>query len=154
MVSLMCLHVWSIWRYIGSLSKQHSRCLWHPGRVFILCRSLIFSRSEPFRPEEQLLFTEGDIFLVTNLATLLGSMSFSWSNLPLEILFQAASVSRESIQPSCYSFIMDLNHSDQRNNFYSQKVQYSWKQIWRLRWGIDPSCSSSVSKILLSESKL
>ena len=63
----MCLHVWSGCRYTGSLSKQHSRCLRHLGRVFILCRSLICSGSEPFRPEEQLLSTEGEIFLLTTI---------------------------------------------------------------------------------------
>ena len=53
--------------------------------------SLICFGFEPFRPDEQLLSTEGDIFLITNLAT------------PL---------------------------------------------------GIDPPCSSSISEILLSKSKL
>ena len=42
--------------------------------VFILCRSLICSGSEPFRPEEQLLSAEGEIFLLTNLATPLGNI--------------------------------------------------------------------------------
>ena len=78
----MCLHVWSVCRYTSSLLKQHSRCLWHPGNVFILCHSLICSGSEPFRPEE-LLSTEGEIFLVTNMATLLGIYTYiSWSDLP------------------------------------------------------------------------
>ena len=61
----MCLHVWSSCRYIGLLSKQNSRFLRHPERVFILCRSLICSGSEPFIPEEQLLSAEGEIFLLT-----------------------------------------------------------------------------------------
>ena len=61
----MFFHVWSVCRYTCSLSKQHSRCLQHLGKVFILCRSLICSRFEPFRPEEQLLYAEGEIFLVT-----------------------------------------------------------------------------------------
>ena len=61
----MCLRVWSDCRYIGSLSKQHSKCLQHPWRVFILYRSLICSGSKPFRPEEQLLSVEGEIFLLT-----------------------------------------------------------------------------------------
>ena len=39
MVALMCLCVLSNCRYIGSLSKQHSRYLRHLGRVFVLCRS-------------------------------------------------------------------------------------------------------------------
>ena len=34
-----------------------------------------------------------------------------------------------------HSIVLDLNHSDQRNNFCLQKVQYSWQQIWRLHWG-------------------
>ena len=79
----MCLDVWSVYRYTGSLSKQHSKCLQHPGKVFILCHSLICSRSEPFKQEEQLLFTEGEIFLVTNLATPLGIDTYiSWFDLP------------------------------------------------------------------------
>ena len=83
MLALMCLHVWYVCRYIGSLLKQHSRCLWNPGKVFILCHSLICSGSEPFRPEEQLLFAEGEIFLVPNLATLLGNSTYiSWYDLP------------------------------------------------------------------------
>ena len=79
----MCLYVWSSCRYTSSLSKEHSRCIRHPGRVFILCHSLICSGSEPFRPEEQLLSAEGEIFLVTNMVTLLGSSAYiSWSDLP------------------------------------------------------------------------
>ena len=53
-------------RHIGSSSKHYSRCLQHLGEVFILCRSLICSGSEPFRPDEQLLSTEGAIFLTTS----------------------------------------------------------------------------------------
>ena len=37
----------------------------------------------------------------------------------------------------CCSFVLDLNHSDQRNKFCLQKVKYSCLQIWWLRWGID-----------------
>ena len=36
-----------------------------------------------------------------------------------------------------HSFVLDLNHSDQRNNFCPQKVKYSCLQIRWLRWGID-----------------
>ena len=79
----MCLCVWSVYRYTGSLSKWHSRCLRHPRKVFILCRSLICSGSEPFRPEEQLMSVEGEIFLVTNLATPLGNEIYiNWYDLP------------------------------------------------------------------------
>ena len=70
----MCLRVWSNCRYIGSLSKQHSKCLWHPGRVFILFHSLICSRSKPFRLEEQLLSAEGEIFLLTRRIWLSGHL--------------------------------------------------------------------------------
>ena len=41
--------------------------------------SLICSGFEPFRPEEQLLSTEGHIFLITNLATPLGKDSSCYS---------------------------------------------------------------------------
>ena len=79
----MCLHVWSICRYTGSQSKQYSRCLRNSGKVFMLCQSLSCFGSEPFRPEEQLLSAEGAIFLITNMATLLGSSAYlSWSDLP------------------------------------------------------------------------
>ena len=79
----MCLHVWSVCRYMASKSKQYSRCLLYLGKVFILCRSLICSGSEPFRPEEQLLSTKGAIFLTTNMATPLGnSANLSWYDLP------------------------------------------------------------------------
>ena len=49
--------------------------------------SLICSRSEPFRPEEQLLSVEGAIFLITNLVTPLGKYSYNliiniWSDIP------------------------------------------------------------------------
>ena len=70
--------VWSICRYTGSLLKQHSRCLRHPERAFIFC-----SGSEPFRPEEQLLSAEDEIFLFTNLETPPGiDMYISWYDLP------------------------------------------------------------------------
>ena len=83
MVSLMCLYVWYVCRYIGSQSKQYSRCLQHSGKVFILCCSLICSGFEPFRLEKQLLSIEGEIFLVTNMATPLGNeANLSWSDLP------------------------------------------------------------------------
>ena len=36
-----------------------------------------------------------------------------------------------------HSFVLDLNHSDQRNSFCLQKVKYSCLQIWRLHYGID-----------------
>ena len=36
-----------------------------------------------------------------------------------------------------HSFVLDLNHSDQRNNFCPQKVKYSCLQIWWLRWGMN-----------------
>ena len=36
-----------------------------------------------------------------------------------------------------HSFVLDLNHLDQRNNFCLQKVKYSFLQIWWLHWGID-----------------
>ena len=88
----MCLHVWSICRYIGSLSKKHSMCLRYPGRVFILCCSLICSGSEPFRPEEQLLSAEGEIFLVTNLANPLGNWyiyQLIWYSLVLGLLSES-----------------------------------------------------------------
>ena len=53
-------------RYTNSSSKHYSRCLQYSGKVFILCHSLICSgRSEPFRPEEQLLSIEGAILLTT-----------------------------------------------------------------------------------------
>ena len=61
----MWLYVWHVWRYIGLWSKQYYRCLQHSWKVFILCHSLICFGSEPFRPKEQLLSTEDEIFLVT-----------------------------------------------------------------------------------------
>ena len=62
---------------------RNSRCLRHSRKVFILYRSLICSRSEPFRPEEQLLSAEGEIFLVTNLVTPQGIDTYiSWSDIP------------------------------------------------------------------------
>ena len=79
----MFLHVWSSCMYTGLILKQYSRCLRNPGRVFILCYSLICSRSEPFRPEEQLLSAECEIFLVTNMVTPLGTSTYiNWSDLP------------------------------------------------------------------------
>ena len=73
----MCFFVWYVSRYTGSWSKKYS------GKVFILCCSLIFYRSEPFRPKQQLFSVEGAIFLITNLATPLGKKAnFSWSNFP------------------------------------------------------------------------
>ena len=42
-----------------------------------------------------------------------------------------------------HSFVLDLNHSDQRNNFYPQKVKYYWLQIWWLRWGLETYISWS-----------
>ena len=35
-----------------------------------------------------------------------------------------------------HSFVLDLNHSDQRNSFCPQKVKYFCLQIWRLCWEI------------------
>ena len=37
----------------------------------------------------------------------------------------------------CRPFVLDVNHSDQRNNFCPQKVKYSCLQIWWLHWGVD-----------------
>ena len=37
----------------------------------------------------------------------------------------------------CHSFVLDLNHSDQRNSFYLQKVKYSYSQIWKLHLGMN-----------------
>ena len=76
----MCLHVWSICRYTGSLSKNHFRCLRHLGKVSIICRSLICFGSEPFRLEEQLLSAEGEIFLLTNLATVAVTLVAMWED--------------------------------------------------------------------------
>ena len=79
----MCLHVWSIYRYSGSQLNQYSRCLQYLGKVFMFCSSLICSGSEPFRLEEQLMSTEGLIFLITNPVTPLGnSANINWSDLP------------------------------------------------------------------------
>ena len=44
-------------------------------------------------------------------------------------------------------FVLDLNHSDHRNNFCPQKVQYSWQQIWWPYWGTK---QISVDLIFLS----
>ena len=49
----------------------------------------ICSRSEPFRPEEQILSAEGEIFLLTNLVTPLGNeymYQLIWSSSVLQLL--------------------------------------------------------------------
>ena len=108
-------------RYIGLSSKHYSRCLQHSGKVFIVCRSLICFGSEWFRPEEQLLPTEGSIFLITNLVTLLGNKeNFSWSNIPqfLNSCLNLGSISNslQSDLPSdSVNFglkLLDLNYFD------------------------------------------
>ena len=104
----MHLCVWSGCRYTSLLSNQHSRCLRLPGGVFILCRSLICSGFEPFRPEEQLLSAEGEIFLVTNLVTPLGNRyiyQLLWSSSILELL----SESRLHLQFSLVRFAIWLS---------------------------------------------
>ena len=54
--------------------------------------SFICSGSEPFRPEEQLLSTEGEIFLLTNMTTLLGNRymyQLIWSSSVLQLLSES-----------------------------------------------------------------
>ena len=71
----------SSWRYfsIGEGPHQYLKIVFQVSVVFrrslLALLWLICSGSEPFRPEEQLLSTEGDIFLITNLVTPLGNRS-------------------------------------------------------------------------------
>ena len=120
----MCLQVLSICRYIGSLSKQHSRCLWHSGKVFILCRSLICSRSEPFKPKEQLLSAKGDIFLLTYLVTPLGNRYIS-----VDLIFFSSStlVQIQAPSPTLSSQICYLFYS-QSINFYLDLI-FFWLDL-------------------------
>ena len=83
LVALMSLYVW----YVLQVYRYFARVIFQD---FITFRegiqpsySLICSGYEPFRPEEQLLSTEGAIFRITNMVTPLGrSENLSWSNLP------------------------------------------------------------------------
>ena len=50
-----------------------------------------------------------------------------------------------------HSFVMDLNHSDQRNNFFSQKVEYSWLQRFKEFMVLVENISKRKTKILISD---
>ena len=159
----MCLHVWSGCRYTGSISKQHSRCLWHPRRVFILCHSLICSGFEPFRPEEQLLSAEDEILLLTNLVTPLVNRymyQMIWSSSVLQLL----SESRLHLQLSSVIFAIWLRKIETKKRQKEKEDRADEvegeKGIWRnydgcvsafepLWWKLSKICAATVDGILI-----
>ena len=132
---LVCLICLQIHRFI---IKAYSKCLQHSGKVFILCRSLIFSRSKPFRPKEQLMSAEGAIFLITDpwivyYCNIIGS-TFLWvglrkkfSSLPHGFIFVVISDSFLHTFGWTYVFLAWCY-----NEFHVNIMQYKWEYIFHL----------------------
>ena len=130
-------------RYIGLSSKHYFRCLQHSGKVFILCRSLICSTSEPFKPEEQILSAEGAIFLTTNLATPLGNKAnFSWYDIPQSL--------NPCSKPGSISNSLESDLSSDLLNFglkLSDLFRSELFQIYMLFFTVNPSIFSLIWSI-------